>query len=115
MKEFMIGSGRNFYHNIAKDKIDRIKADYDDKEPIPLDNIFFVSVDELDIILGQVAQGSWSFSQLMAAAVEAGHTFGVQPVFRELVTRGNGDIHPPPVIDQAMEELLKTASDTLGA
>ena len=113
MKEFMLGSGRSFYNNTAKDKIDRIKADYDDKEQIPLDNIFFVSVDELDIILGQVAQGSWSFSQLMAAAVEAGHTFGVQSVFRELVTQSNARIHPPPLIEQATSDLFSQAAAIL--
>ena len=113
MKDFFVGSGQDYRNHIATEDVDKIKVDYGNTEPIPLENMFFVSVDELDIIVGEIAHGSWSFSQLMAAAVEKGHTFGGRPVFRQLVTQSNGDIHPPPVIQQATDELLKRAADTL--
>lgn len=113
MKDFFVGSGRDYYNHIAKAEIDKIKAKFGGAEPIPLDNMFFVSADELDIILGEIAHGSWSFSQLMAAAVNEGHTYGGRPVIRQLVTQRNGDIHPPPLTQKATDELLRRLYQTL--
>ncbi|MCY4064695.1 MAG: hypothetical protein OXG53_20205 [Chloroflexi bacterium] len=113
MKDFFIGSGQDLRSFIAEDKIDEIKAEYGGQEVIPLRNIFFVSVNELDIILGQVSHGTWSLSQLMEEAAKRGHTFGGHPAFRQLVTKSNGDIYPPPIVQKATEELLKRLSETL--
>ncbi|MCY3865555.1 MAG: hypothetical protein OXG68_08945 [Chloroflexi bacterium] len=114
MKDFFIGSGQDLSNFIGKDKIDKIIAKYGGTEVIPLKNIFFVSVDELDVILGQIAHGNWSLSHLVASAVENAHTFGGRPAFRQLVTESNQDVHPPPLLQQATDELLQRLTDTLG-
>lgn len=113
MKEFFLGNGRALRNYVAEEKIDEIIADFGNTAPIPLENIFLVSVDELDIIVGEIAKGSLSLSQLMGAAVEKGHTFGVHPVFRELVTYSNSDIHPPPILEQATNDLLSRSAAIL--
>lgn len=113
MNDFFVGSGRDFREYIAKQKIDDIVADCGGKEHIPLQNIFFVSVNDLYLILGEIAHGSRTLSQLMKDAAAKVRTFGGYPVFRQLITEINGDIHPPPIIQQATDELLQQAADIL--
>lgn len=114
MKDFFVGSGQDFRQYIAPVKIDEIVADYGGKEHIPLKNIFFVSIDELHIVLGEVAHGSWTVSQFMKDAVSKGRTFGGYPTFRQLITESNGDIHPPPIVRQATDELSQRLASILG-
>ncbi len=113
MKEFFLGNGQTLRSYVAEDKIEQIIEGFGNTPPIPLENTFLVSVDELDIILGEIANGSWTLSQLLSAAVATGHTFGVHPVFRELVTQSNSDIHPPPIIQKATNDLLRRAAAIL--
>lgn len=113
MKDFFVGNGQDFRNHIAPADVDNIKAEYGHSEPIPLENMFFVSIDELNTVLGEIAHGSWGFSQLMQAAVARGNTFGGYPAFRQLITESNGDIHPPPVIQQAIDELFQRSDDVL--
>lgn len=50
-KELYLGNGQDFYDAIAKDKIDKLLAKYSGQAPIPLRNIYFITVDDLDYLL----------------------------------------------------------------
>lgn len=67
-KDIFVGNGETFRNFIAPDEIDRIIRDAGDKEWIPLSNIFFISVDELDLMLGYLANGSHTLSDFLEHA-----------------------------------------------
>lgn len=48
-KELYVGNGRSFYEAIGKNKIDEIYAQHSGKPAIPLENMYFFSVEEFDI------------------------------------------------------------------
>ena len=56
-KDMFVGNGETFRNYIASDEIDRIIRDTGNNEWIPMSNIFFISVDELDMMLGSIASG----------------------------------------------------------
>lgn len=67
-KEMFVGNGETFRSFIAPDEIDKIIRDAGAKEWIPMSNIFFISVDELDLMLGYLAKGSHTFSEFLEHA-----------------------------------------------
>lgn len=69
-KDMLVGNGTNFRNFIAPGEIDRIISDAGGKEWIPLSNIFFISVDELDLMLGFLANGSHTLSEFLEHAKE---------------------------------------------
>ena len=69
-KAMFVGNGETFRNFIAPGEIDRIISDAGGKEWIPLSNIFFISVDELDLMLGYLAKGSHTLSDFLEHAKE---------------------------------------------
>lgn len=112
-KDLYLGNAQYYFDNFAPDVIGEIIAPYGNSEVIPLSNILFVSVDDLEILLGEVVFGSTTISEFVARAAKTVSSFEGRPVFRQLITQSNGDIHPPPVIKRATEELFKRAADIL--
>lgn len=67
-KAMYVGNGETFRSFIAPDEIDRIIRDAGNKEWIPLSNILFISIDELDLMLGHLANGSHTLSEFLEHA-----------------------------------------------
>ena len=67
-KDMFVGNGETFRKYIASKEIDRIIRDSGNKEWIPMSNIFFISVDELDLMLGYLANGSHTLSDFLEHA-----------------------------------------------
>lgn len=106
-KDTYLGNARHYYDHIDSDAINEIIASHGKGELIPLEHILFVSVDELEILLGQIIHGSKTISELMASAVELGKIMKRVPPFRTLVTRDKGDIKITPLLQQASDELFQ--------
>ena len=106
-KDFYLGNGDEYRKHIAKDAMNRLLADYGGTEIIPLKNIFFVSVDDLVLILGAVANGTWTLSELLRAAVTRGTTLGGYPVFRQLVLERDDTIRKTPLMQRAHDLMFQ--------
>ena len=106
-KDTYLGNARHYYDHIDSDAINSIISSHGKGELIPLEHILFVSVDELEILLGQVANGSKSISDLIASAVELAKNVKRVPPFRTLVTRNNGDIKITPMLQRASDLLFE--------
>ena len=69
-KDFYLGNGRDVYDFIAKDVIDGIMDRYG-KEWIPINHIYFLSIDELDIMVEAFRGRPQELINCLEKAVEA--------------------------------------------
>ena len=53
-KEFYLSRGMSFYNNVAKDKIDNIYSNYAESGIIPPENMFFVTIQEFEMLMEHV-------------------------------------------------------------
>lgn len=108
-KDMFVGNGETFRNFIAPDEIDKIIREAGGKERISLSNIIFISVDELDMMLGSIASGSHSFSDFLEHARERqSMTLSKVYGFRDniLDVSGHGNIMASPLLNAAREELF---------
>ncbi len=69
-KEHYLGNGLRFSDSVAKDEMATIKANYPNCD-IPLENIFFVNIEELDSLCEAVRQGKTTLTRMFEFAKEA--------------------------------------------
>jgi hypothetical protein len=70
-KELYLGNGRNFYDAIAKDKLDEISEKYRGSPQIPLENMYFITVEEFDYLIEMIRTGNTSFEGALTKAKES--------------------------------------------
>lgn len=70
-KDLYLGNGRNYYEIIAKDKMDEIYDEYKGYPCIPPENMYFISIDELDILTDILKNKSHNLSQIIDIAKQA--------------------------------------------
>lgn len=64
-KELYLGSGTTYYEVIAKDKVDEIYEEYKDYSCIPPENIFFITIDDLDMLADILKQKKQSLVDIL--------------------------------------------------
>lgn len=67
-KEMYLGNGEIFYNTVAKTKIDEIRVEYP-LVNIPLKNMYFVTVEQFDILCNLVKLGNTTFENMLTYAV----------------------------------------------
>ena len=70
-KELYLGNGRNLYDAIARDKLDEISEKYRGSPQIPLENMYFITVEEFDYLIEMIRSGNTSFEVALAKAKES--------------------------------------------
>ena len=106
-KDTYLCNGQFYYNNIDSNVIDEIIANEGKGELIPLSHIFFISVDELELLLAQVAHGPKSISEWLALAVDKEEMLIPEPKIRRLITQSNGEIKFTPLIRQTFKSLFE--------
>ena len=106
-KDTYLCNGQFYYNNIDSSVIDEIIANEGKGELIPLSHIFFISVDELEILLGQVAHGSKTLSEWLSSAVDNQEMLIPEPKLRKVITQKNGEIKFTPLIRQTFADLFE--------
>ena len=67
-KDLYLGNGTNYYEVIAKDKIEEIYDEYKSYPCIPPENMYFITIDDLDILTDIIRQKSYTLSGIMDIA-----------------------------------------------
>lgn len=71
-KDLYVGrNGQDFHDAIDAHRVDRIIAAHQGRELIPLEHIFFISVDDLDVLVGRIEQAKGGLAEQLGAIVEA--------------------------------------------
>ncbi len=69
-KELYLGNGKIFYDSIAKEKIDEILKEYEDSTKIPLGNMYFITVEELDLFMQMIKEDKIGLAEGLRRAKE---------------------------------------------
>lgn len=67
-KDLYLGNGVNYYEVIAKDKIDEVYDEYKGYPCIPPENMYFITIDDLDILTDILKQKKITLSGIMDIA-----------------------------------------------
>lgn len=69
-KELYLGNGSTYYEVVAKDKLDEIYADYKEYTCIPPENMYFITIDDFDIMVDMLKNKVLTLSEIIAKARE---------------------------------------------
>lgn len=118
LKELYLGNGRDFYDAIAKDKIDALIGN-GNSPPIPLENVYFLTVDDLDHFANCVNKGEVRFIDFIRKAVRDDSSGNTKKFhFRQYLSEIGTSIAPPQYLDDEISnifgrvEMLLTSSST---
>ena len=67
-KELYLGSGRSYYEIVAQEAMDQIYEQYDGLSVIPPENMYFITIDDLDFACAMIKDGEMSFSKMIETA-----------------------------------------------
>jgi hypothetical protein len=69
-KDLLLGSGREFYDNAAKATIDGFGAAHGGIHPIPVDHIFFLSINDFDLLMEHLKLSGIRLADFLHKAVQ---------------------------------------------
>jgi hypothetical protein len=70
-KDLYIGNGTIFYDVFAKEKLDKIIEEYGNEQLIPFENMYFMSIDDFDMMMAQLKRNESHLIKLLESAVLA--------------------------------------------
>ena len=70
-KAFNLHNGRSYYEMLAQEKMDEIYREYNSCPVISPENMYFITIDELDYVCAMVRKGGISISEIIDIAKEA--------------------------------------------
>ncbi len=69
-KELYLGNGETFYNSIAKQKIDSIYDKYSETPCIPVENIYFIAINDFDLFMEMVSKHKVGFAEGIEKAIQ---------------------------------------------
>jgi hypothetical protein len=105
-KDLYVGSGQDFYEYIAKE--DEIVKEYGNRHWIPFENMYFLSIDDLDLFAQCIRAGKVGLAEGLRKAVEADkHPSTKRFVFRQHVF----EVCPDGKVPRYLEDEFISISD----
>jgi len=70
-KDVFVGNGLDFYENVAKGTLNELMGQYGGGPPIPFEHMYFMSIDDFDLLTGGIASGDIALTQILLHAVKS--------------------------------------------
>jgi len=70
-KEMFVGNGIEFYNYVAKETLDRLLTDNENRVLIPFQNMYFISIDDFDLLMGGIASREIELTQILEHAIKS--------------------------------------------
>lgn len=112
-KDLFLGNGQLYRDQIAPAEIEKVIANSGGEELIPLSNVFVVSIDDFDALLGNVLGGRKSLADQLESAASRVRASEDWISFPKLVTAGGVSITMLPYLESASNELYHRIKDKL--
>lgn len=105
-KELYLGNGQDFYDMAAKNKIDALVGG-GNSPPIPLENIYFITIDDLDHFANCVNKGEVRFIDFIRKAVKEDRSGTTKKFhFRQHLSEIGMAIGSPQYLDDEIENIF---------
>jgi len=69
-KDLFVGNGLDFYEYVAKDTLNKLINQSDSNPPIPFEHMYFMSIDDFDLLTGGIASGEINLTEILDYAVK---------------------------------------------
>ncbi len=69
-KDLFIGNGTDFYQYLAKERLEKIINENENKIWIPFENMYFISIDDLEFLIEYIRDGDSTLSETLRKIVE---------------------------------------------
>jgi hypothetical protein len=113
LKELYLGNGTDFYDSAAKNKIDALIGN-STSPPIPLENIYFLTVDDLDHFANCVNKGEVRFIDFIRQAVKKDIVASSKKFhFRQHLSEIGTNISPPQYLDEEIDGIFRRVEHLL--
>lgn len=94
-KDMFVGNGLDFYQYVAKDTLDGLIEEYGGTSPVPFEHMYFMSVDDFDLLLGGIASGHLRLTEALEHAVKCDATWETKKLtFGQHIIDLSPEIHP---------------------
>lgn len=70
-KDMFVGNGLDFYEYIAKDTLNELISQYGGIAPIPFEHMYFMSIDDFDLLTGGIASREIELTKILEHAVKS--------------------------------------------
>jgi hypothetical protein len=70
-KDMFVGNGLDFYEYVAKDILNKLMSQYGGTAPIPFEHMYFMSIDDFDLLSGGIASGEIGLTRMLKYAVKS--------------------------------------------
>jgi hypothetical protein len=105
-KEMYLGNGSTFYDVVAKDKIEEFRMMYGADQLIPPENMFFVTIEEWELLLEAVRAGKATVAGLFEEAKRSDKSPETRKFDFLLHLKNTNLTDPPKYLDDVMEDVF---------
>lgn len=107
-KDLHLGNGSTYYEVIAKNKMDKIYSHYKNTTCIPPENMYFITIDDFDLLSEILKNKEFSLSQIIEKAKENDANLNTKKFdFSMHLNSLEISLKPPKFIEQEIEIILK--------
>jgi len=109
-KDLILGCGRDFYHYIARTKLDEISRSYGNVPWIPFEHIYVISIEDFDLFVQAVHDRKIGMAECLRRAVVADatpHWDQRKLIFRKHLYDIVGNLDPPRYLDEEFSEMIE--------
>src|ERR1700730_2301800 len=88
-KDLLLGSGSDFYQHVGLERIDQLSGKYGGVAPIPMEHIFFLSINDFDLLMEHLRVSCTNLSDFLRTVVRRNSDFMTSSiVFRQHIPDG---------------------------
>lgn len=115
-KDLFLGNGKDFHDYVAGPTLDRLTEEYAGIPPIPYEQMYFISIDDFDLMMGGIASGAIGLIGTIEAAISA----DANPVtkkftFQQHIREISPSIRPPKWLSEECRDILTRCAAHLEA
>lgn len=113
-KDLYLGNGKDFFDTIAKEKYQAIQQQYPNCSFLKSENMYFISVDDFDLLVALLNTKTKTLSEVLAYAVESDKDYKTKKfVFRQHISEINIDINNVSYLKVEFDKIADSCANKL--